>query len=121
MENYLINILGVLFLCTSVLDAIKYHWNAVKIRSLKTARGHSRKFINVAILNDVMRMAYGFSVTDWYIVASSMLAMIFMGELFVMIYLYYPYRYRNLKGFKKPNIIKYLWNSILPNRLARRI
>jgi hypothetical protein len=121
MIDILQNSLGVAFLITSVFDAIKYHWNAVKIRSLKTARGHSRKFINVAILNDVVRMAYGFSVADWYIVVSSLLAMIFMGELFLMIYLHYPYRYRNLKGFKRPNIVKYLWNSILPNRWAGRI
>jgi hypothetical protein len=121
MEKYLVNILGILFLLTSILDAIKYHWNAVKIRTVGTSKGHSRKFINAAILNDVVRMAYGCSVHDWYIVISSLLAMVFMGELFFVIYWYYPYRKRNQPGFKRPGILVYLWNSILPNDWIKKL
>jgi cbb3-type cytochrome oxidase subunit 3 len=121
MEKYLVNILGTLFLLTSIIDAIKYHWNAVKIRNVNSAKGHSRKFINAAILNDIVRMAYGFSIHDWYIVASSALAMIFMCELFFVIYWYYPYRKRNRKDFKRPGILPYLWNSILPNDKTKRL
>ena len=121
MEKYLINILGISFLFTSIFDAIKYRWNANKIRYVRTSKGHSRQFINVALLNDIVRTAYGISIQDWYIIASSVLAMIFMLDLFYTIYLYYPYRGRGKFGFKKPNIFYYLWNSILPNSLTKRL
>lgn len=119
--EFLKNSLGVAFLITSVFDAVKYHWNAGKIRAVGTSKGHSRKFINVAILNDIVRLAYGCSIHDWYIIASSVLAMIFMGELFVMIYLYYPYRNRYRKNFKRPGLFRYFWNSVLPNDWDKRL
>jgi hypothetical protein len=121
METLFITIIGCLFVFTSIFDALKYRWNASKIRQYKSSKGHSRKFINVAIFNDIVRLTYGFLIHDSYIVLSSLLAMIFMSELFFMIYWYYPYKYRNLRNFKRPNIFLYLLNSILPNRIARRL
>jgi len=121
MINYLTNILGVCFIFTSILDAIKYHWNASKIRSVHSSKGHSRKFINVAILNDVVRTAYGISVHDWYIVASSLLAIIFMIELFISIYIYYPYKNRYRHNFQRPNLFLYFINSVLPNSWAKKL
>lgn len=115
------NSLGVIFLITSLFDAVKYKWNASKIRKYQSAKGHSRKFINVALLNDIVRLAYGISIHDLYIILSSILALIFMFELFFMIYWYYPYKYRNLMNFKRPNIFLYLLNSILPNSIAKRL
>ena len=116
-----INILGIIFLITSFFDAVKYRWNASKIRKYQSSKGHSRKFINVAILNDIVRLSYGICIHDLYIVLSSLLAIFFMGELFLMIYWYYPYKYRNLQNFKRPNIFKYIWNSILPNKITKRL
>jgi hypothetical protein len=121
MLDLLQNSLGVTFLITSIFDAIKYHWNAGKVRDVKTSKGHSRQFINVAILNDTVRMAYGISIHDWYIILSSLLAMIFMIELFWMIYLYYPYRSRSRQDFQRPNILQYFINSVIPNRWAKRL
>lgn len=118
IEKYLVNTLGVCFLITSIFDALKYGWSARKVRLVKSSKGHSRQFINVAILNDIVRLSYGVSIHDWYIVISSALAMYFMLQLFIAIYEFYPYKARNLKNFKRPNIFVYLWNSIIPNRYA---
>jgi len=115
MTNLLTNSLGTLFLVTSIFDAIKYKLNANKVRIVGTAKGHSRQFINIAILNDLVRTAYGVSILDWYIIISSVLALIFMLDLWYAIYLMYPYRNRGLKNFHRPNILIYIWNSILPN------
>ena len=121
MEKYLINIFGCLFLITSIFDGIKYHWNAAKIRSVNTSRGHSRQFINVAILNDIVRTAYGLSVHDWYIVGSSLLALIFMSELFFTIYTYYPFKNRYRHNFKRPSFLTYFINSVLPNSITKKL
>jgi len=121
MEKYLSNFLGCLFLVTSLFDAWKYRWNAAKIRSVRTAKGHSRQFINVALLNDAVRLFYGISVVDWYLVVSSILALVCMAELFWTIYIFYPYKYRNLSHFKRPNLFVYFINSILPNSISKKL
>jgi len=115
------DLLGWLFILTSVFDSIKYRWNAQKIRQVKSARGHSRKFINVAILNDLVRMAYALVIRDGYILFSSVLALACMFELFVCIYLYYPYKHRHQVGFKRPSLLYYFWNSLIPNRIAKKL
>ena len=121
MQDIITNIIGVLFVCTGILDGVKYKWNADKIRQVRTSRGHSRQFINVALLNDVVRTSYGFMIGDWYIVISSLFAMVFMIDLFVTIYTFYPYKNRNKTWFKKPNIFEYFINSILPNSISKKL
>jgi len=112
---------GGLLIVTSIFDAIKYSLQANKIRYTKTAKSQSRKFINFAILNDIVKLIYGFIILDWYIIISSLLAIGCMFDLWYTTYLYYPYRCRGLIGFKKPNILFYLMNSILPNSIRKRL
>lgn len=119
--KYLVNILGAFFILTSLFDAWKYRWEADKIRSWGSSKGHSRKFINASIINNIARTSYGFVINDWYIVGSGFLAMYFMIDLFWTIYLDYPYKNRNLRNFKKPNLVYYIWNSFLPNKYAKKL
>jgi hypothetical protein len=114
------DIIGWLFILTSFFDSIKYHWNAAKIRQLKSSKGHSRKFINAALLNDIVRLVYAIVINDAYLFFSSILAMACMVELFILIYWYYPYRNRNKKNFKRPGLLKYFWNSLVPNKFVKR-
>jgi len=115
------DIFGILLIVTSIFDAIKYSLQAAKIRHTKTAKSQSRKFINFAILNDIVKLIYGFVITDWFIIISSILAIGCMLDLWYTTFLYYPYRCRGLIGFKKPNLIFYFINSILPNRIRKRL
>ena len=108
-------ILGVALIITSIFDAIKYQWNANAIKRVGTARGHSRKFINAAILNDTVKLLYGIVIKDIFIIGSSLLALWTMFYLFYTIYKFYPYHKRGLNNFKRPNILIYLWNSLQPN------
>ena len=66
--NNLKDVIGGLLILTSILDAIKYSLQANKIRATKTAKSQSRKFINFAILNDLVKLAYGYVILDWFII-----------------------------------------------------
>lgn len=114
-------ILGILLIITGIFDSYKYMWQAQKIRKVKSAKGQSRKFVNVAILNDVIRIFYCLIIQDVFILSTSVLAFICMIYLFVITYLYYPYRKRGLINFKRPNIILYMINSLLPNSIRKRL
>jgi len=124
MENLfsLHNILGVFLTITGIFDAIKYHWQTLSIRKIGLAKGHSRKFINAAILNDLTRLAYFILVKpDLYLLISSIVAIIYMLELYGTIYWLYPYRMRGCQNFKRPNIFIYTINSIIPNKIRKRL
>ena len=122
MSNWLLkDIVGSVLVVTSIFDAIKYTLQANKIRQTKNAKSQSRKFINFAIVNDIVKFSYGFIILDWFIIISSVLAIICMLDLWYTTYMYYPYKMRGCLNFKRPNIFIYLINSILPNRLRKRL
>lgn len=124
MENLfnLHNILGVILTITGIFDAIKYHWQTVSIRKVRLAKGHSRKFINAAIINDLVRLFYFIFVKpDLYLLISSIVAIICMVELYWTIYWLYPYKMRGCLNFRRPNILIYIVNSLLPNQYRKRL
>ncbi len=114
-------IFGIALIISGLFGGYKYVWQAQKIMKVKSAKGQSRKFINVAILNHIMRIAYALVIMDWYILLTSLLVFFCMGYLLIITYLYYPYRGRGLNNFKKPNFMLYFINSLLPNRIRRRL
>ena len=114
-------IFGGLLIATSIFDALKYSLQARKIRHVGTAKAMSRRFINWAMMNDIIKLIYGAIILDLYIVLSSVLALICMMDLWFTIYVYYPYKQRGLINFHRPNIIAYLINSILPNRIRKKL
>lgn len=114
-------ILGTLVIIFGTFDGIKYHWFAKKIKETKTSRSYSRKGLNVAIMNNFIRIVYGIYIIDWFIILSSLFAALTMIYCWYEIYLFYPYRYRGLISFKRPNIMIYLINSIVPNKLRKRL
>jgi len=117
INNEIIKFSCGLFLCIwGYLDGIKYHFETKKIKEHKSSKGHSRKFINMAIGNDLYRLFYFFFIDrNYYVLITSIIALYFMIEMFYTIYNYYPYRKRGLVNFKKPNICAYVWNSVQPN------
>jgi hypothetical protein len=115
-------VFGILLTITGFFDAIKYAWEAKKIREVGTARGHSRKFINAAIINDVVRIVYFVLISkDWYLIISAGIAIFCMFYQFWTIYIYYPYRYRGLQNFKRPSLYVFILNSLIPNKYRRRL
>jgi uncharacterized protein with PQ loop repeat len=121
MNIILKDLFGGLLVITSIFDAFKYSLQARKIQKEKTAKSMSRKFINFALINDFVKLGYGIIIGDLFIISSSILALICMIDLWCQIYQYYPYRMRGCINFKRPNILLYIINSILPNRLRKRL
>ena len=122
MGNWLLkDIVGSILVVTSIFDAIKYTLQANKIRYTKNAKSQSRKFINFAIVNDAVKFYYGTIIMDWFIIVSAILAIICMLDLWITTYRFYPYKMRGCLNFKRPSIFIYLINSIIPNRLRKRL
>jgi len=115
------DIFGSILILTGLFDAWKYVWQAKAIIKVGTARGHSRKFLNVALGNDLIKLVYSIIILDIFIFLSSLLALGTMIYNFIIVYLYYPYRNRNLINFRKPSLIKYLINSFSPNSQRKRL
>jgi len=120
--NLITNISGIILIFWGYFDAIKYYFQAQKIKQIKSARGNSRKFINMAIGNDAYRLFYFYFIDrNYYVLTTSILALICMIYLWWQIYWYYPYKCRGLDGFKRPGILLFLINSLLPNRIRKRL
>jgi hypothetical protein len=120
-REIMIEILGVVLICSGLINGIRYRWSALKIKEIGIARGHSRKSMNTAIFDDTVKLLYGAIRMDLYLVGSATAALTFMIYKWCIIYLYYPYRGRGLINFKRPSVIHYLINSIIPNKYRRRL
>lgn len=122
MEHFiLVNFFGWLLVFTGILDAAKYALQGYKISKAKSAKNFSRQFMNFALSNDLVKLAYGVIIQDFYIILTSILALVTMIYMWWQIYLHYPYRKRGLIHFKRPSIFIYIVNSLLPNRLRKRL
>jgi len=121
MKENLLNILGIFLLIFGFLDGLKYHWLAEAIRKIKTAKGQSRKFINAALGKDIILFFYLIFNPDWYLILMTFIGFVFTLELMIVVYKFYPYRKRGLLNFKRPNIFLYTLNSILPNRIRKKL
>jgi hypothetical protein len=120
-HHQLINIFGMLLIGTGILDAAKYAIQGNKIQVAKSAKNFSRQFMNFALGNDLIKLAYGLIIWDFYIVLTSILALVTMIYMWYQIFLWYPYKKRGLNNFKRPNIFIYIINSLLPNSLRRKL
>ena len=112
---------GIMLAITGWFDAYKYHISAQAIRKVALAKGHSRRFINHAIHHDIWRIIHCIILPDWWLVFSSVIAIFFMLEHFYVQYLFYPYKCRGLIGFKKPSLWSYFINSLISNKIRKRL
>jgi hypothetical protein len=120
-HKILVNVFGVLLICTGILDAAKYFIQGRKIQVAKSAKNFSRQFMNFALGNDIIKLMYGLIIWDFYIILTSILALVTMIYMWYEIYLHYPYKRRGLINFKRPNILIYVINSLLPNTLRKKL
>jgi len=121
MNATLRDIFGTLLFITGIFDAIKYHIQANKVVYKKSSNNLSRKFTNFAIINDLVKTAYGIIIMDWFIISTSLLAMVCMLRLWWVQYLYYPFKMRGCYNFKRPHPILYLYNSLQANSIRKRL
>jgi lipid-A-disaccharide synthase-like uncharacterized protein len=115
-------IFGFALILTGILDAIKYVIQASKIRKEKSAEAMSRRFVNYAILNDIVKLGYGLVIRDLFIISTSVLALVCMLYLFWTVYIFYSYEtYPRRVYIKRPSLWKYTINSIVPNNKRKHL
>ena len=117
----LTQVIGAALIISGIYDGYKYHWLAVAIRKAGTAKGQSRKFVNAALVKDIVIFLYMIVKFDLYILSMTFVGFIFTIELLITIYYYYPYRYRNLNHFKRPSFWVYFINSCISNKIRKRL
>ena len=114
-------VFGILLIITGIFDAGKYSLQAWKIQKAQTARAQSRKFVLMAIGNDVIKTVYSILIMDIFIFLSSILALFCMVHLWIVVYQHYPYKYRGLHNFKKPSLLKFTINAMIPNHMREKL
>lgn len=114
-------VFGVLLIITGIFDAGKYSLQALKIQRAQSAKVQSRKFVLMAIGNDLVKTAYSIIILDPYIFLSSILALFCMIHLWLVVYKYYPYHQRGLHGFRRPSLFVFTVNACIPNSLRKHL
>jgi len=111
-----------LVLITGIADAFKYKLLAQKVGRLKSSREISRNFINISLLKNFVLFLWAyFFIKDWAITWSCIISFWTGIEAFFVVYTHYPYRMRGMKNFKRPGILEYTLNSIIPNSKRKRL
>ncbi|HEY0088462.1 MAG TPA: hypothetical protein VGB37_06440 [Candidatus Lokiarchaeia archaeon] len=121
INQYLSIIIGIFLLIAGLLDAYKYSLQAFKIQKIRTAKGQSRKFNDISFIFKIACIVDGIYTQNWYLVGCAAVGLLCVCHLFYVTYLYYPYRYRGLYNFVRPNFIKYTINSVIPNNKRKRL
>ena len=111
----------ILLIILGIIDGYKYVVQAQKIRRLKSAKGQSRFFINLAWIVDVGKIICGIIVLEKWLVITTLIGFFCVMYLFFVTYVFYPFRMRGCPNFHRPNIVLYTINSWLPNRIRRRL
>lgn len=114
-------VFGVLLIITGIFDAGKYSLQAWKIEKAQSAKVQSRKFVMMAIGNDLVKTAYSILIMDAYIFISSILALACMLHLWAVVYQFYPYHKRGLQHFKRPSLLVFTVNACIPNSLRKHL
>lgn len=113
---------GLIVLIAGIGDSYKYRLLSNKIKRLSSSRGVSRQFINIAIFHKVILSIWAiFYLKDWVVAISSLLALYTSLELWYYCYINYHFFGKGRFGWKRPNIFKYIWNSLLPNKITPKI
>lgn len=122
LKNILINLLKGAVLILGFMDAYKYKLLAQKVSRLKASGQISRAFLVWSILNRLVLLIYVWLfLNDKILITTSLIALYTMFEAFYYTYIYYPYRLRGLKNFKRPSIFIFTKDIFFPNKHGKRL
>lgn len=112
---------GVLVLIAGIFDAYKYRRQTQKLKRNKSSRNISRMFVFIAIICDIVIVLYTVIIKDFILIIIRTLSLYTMCELYYYVWKFYPYKNRKKRKFKKPNLILFLRNTLLPNNIRRHL
>jgi hypothetical protein len=119
--NDILVIFRFLVLVTGFVDAIKYKIETNKIKKNQSSRNVSRLFTVLAIICDIILLGYVILIKEPTLFIVRLMSLYFMCELYWWQYIYYPYKCKGLNGWKRPNLWKFLVNSLQPNKTRKRL
>ena len=99
-------------LVAGLLDAYKYRRQSNKIRRTKSSRNLSRLFILFAIFSDMLLISYCIYIKDAILIIIRSASLYTMCEVYWSIYIYYAYKDRKKRKFKRPSFWRFLLNSL---------
>ena len=115
------NIIQFLLIWAGIADAYKYGRLRQKIVRIKSSRSVSRMFSLIAIICDIIFVLYVLIIKDPFLIFVRGLALYTTVDLYYHVYLYYPFKTRNLNNFKRPNLWIFLLNTLEPNSTRQRL
>ena len=115
------NIIQFLLIWAGFADAYKYSRLRQKIVRVKSSRSVSRMFSLIAIICDIIFVLYVLIIKDPFLIFVRGLALYTTVDLYYHVYLYYPFKTRNLNNFKRPNLWIFLLNTLEPNSTRQRL
>jgi len=104
-----------------VADAYKYMRLRQKIMRTKSSRDVSRMFALIAIICDIIFVAYTLIIRDPFLVFVRGIALYTTIDLYYFIYLFYPFKTRGLPNFKRPSLWTFFVNTLQPNGIRKRL
>ena len=104
-----------------IIDAWKYLRLRQKIVRNKSSRNVSRLFGLSAFLCDIGFVAYTILILDPVLMVVRGLALYTTMDLYFHCYLFYPFKRRKLKGFKRPSLFTFILNTLEPNSSRKRL
>jgi len=78
-------------------------------------------FSFIAIVCDVIFVAYTLMIKDPFLVFVRGIALFTTLDLYYHIYLFYPFKTRKLRGFKRPSLWAFILNTLEPNGSRKRL
>ena len=115
------NIVQFLVLVAGVADAYKYSRLRQKIMRTKSSRDISRMFSLIAIVCDIIFVAYTLLIKDPFLIFVRSVALYTTIDLYYYIYFYYPFKTRKLKSFRRPSLWAFILNTLEPNGSRKRL
>lgn len=117
-----IKVLKAIVLVTGFMDSYKYKLQAQKVCKLKSSGQISRLALLYAIMHRVPLMLYvSLVLKDTILIIISFIALYTITEALYYTYIYYPYRNRGLKNFKRPSFYKFVKHTIEPYKHGKRL
>jgi len=115
------NVIQFLVLVAGMADAYKYSRLRQKIMRTKSSRDVSRMFSLIAIVCDIIFVAYTLMIKDPFLIFVRSVALYTTIDLYYYIYFYYPFKTRKLDNFKRPSLWTFILNTLEPNHIRKRL
>lgn len=115
------DVLSVLIIYLGIVDGWKYLRQKQKIVRMKSSKDVSRLFSLSAFLCDIGFVAYTILIREPVLIFVRVFALYTTLDLYYHVYLYYPYKERFKRNFRRPNLRTFIINTLQPNNIREHL